>query len=45
MKRETEGLRVVAQNQCIRAQLVKLKIGRSKEDSLRGLCKKADESI
>ena len=45
LKRETESLIVAAQNQSIRTNLVKAKIGKSQKDSLCRLCKNADESI
>ena len=45
LKRETESLIVAAQNQSIRTNLVKAKIGKSKEDSLCRVCRKVDESI
>ena len=45
MERETESLIVAAQNQSIRANLVKAKIDKSQKDTLCGLCKKAVESI
>ena len=45
LKRETESLIVAAQNQSIRTNLVKAKIGKSKKDTLYRLCNKADESI
>ena len=45
MKRETESLIVVAQNQSIRTNLVKTKIGKSQDDSPYRLCKKADENV
>ena len=45
MKRETESLIVAAQNQSIRTNLVKAKIGKSQGDSLCRVCRKVDESI
>ena len=45
MKRETESLIVAAQNQSIRANLVKAKIDKSQRDSLCRVFRKADESI
>ena len=45
LKRETESLIVGAQNQSIRTNLVKAKIGKSQKDTLCRLRKKADESI
>ena len=45
MKRETESLIVAAQNQSIRTNLVKAKIGKRQKDTLCRLCKKADGSI
>ena len=45
MKRETESLRVAAQNQSIRTKLVKAKIDKNQKDTLCRLCKKADKSI
>ena len=45
LKRETESLIVVAQNQTIRTNLVKVKIDKSQKDTLHRLCKKANESI
>ena len=44
-KRETESLIVAAQNQSIRANLVKGKINKSEGDSLCRVCRKVDESI
>ena len=45
LKRETESLTVAAQNQSIRTNLVKARIGKSQGDSLCRMCRKADESI
>ena len=45
LKRETESLMVAAQNQSIRTNLVKAKIGKSQKDMLYRLRKKADEII
>ena len=45
MKRETESLIVVAQNQSKRTNLVKAKIDKSQKDTQCRLCKKADEGI
>ena len=45
LKRETERLIVAAQNQSIRANLVKAKIDKSWGDSLCRVCRKVDESI
>ena len=45
LKRGTESLIVAAQNQSIRANLVKAKIDKSKGDSLCRVCRKVDESI
>ena len=45
MKRETESLIVAAQNQSIRANLVKAATDKSQEDSLCRVCRKVDESI
>ena len=45
LKRETESLLVVAQNQSIRSNLVKAKIDKSQKGTLCRVCKKADESI
>ena len=42
---ETERLVVAAQNQSIRTNLVKAKIDKSQKDTLRTLCKNANESI
>ena len=45
MKKETESLIIVVQNQSIRAKLVEEKIDKSQKDTLCRLCKKADDSI
>ena len=45
LKRETESLIVAAQNQNIRTNLVKAKIGKSQGDFLCRKCRKVDESI
>ena len=45
LKRETESLIVVAQNQSVRTNLVKAKIAKSQGDSLCRVCRKVDESI
>ena len=45
LKRETESHIVAAQNQSIRSNLVKAKIGKSQGDSLCRVCRKVDESI
>ena len=45
MKRETESLIVAAQNQSIRTNLLKSKIGKSQGDSFCRVCRKVDESI
>ena len=45
MKRETESLRVAAQNQSVRTNLVKAKIEKSQGDASRRVCRKVDESI
>ena len=45
MKRETESLIVAAQNQSIKTNLVKAKIGKSQGYSLCRVCRKVDESI
>ena len=45
LKRETESLKVVAEKQSIRANLVKTRIDKSQGDSLRRMCTKVDESI
>ena len=45
LKRETESLIVAAQNQSIRANLVKAKIDKSQGDSLCRVCRKLDKSI
>ena len=45
MKKETESLIVAGQNQSIRTNLVKAKIGKSHEDSLYRLCRKVEENI
>ena len=45
LKRETESLIVAAQNQSVRRNLVKAKIGKSQGDSLCRVCRKLDESI
>ena len=45
LKRETESLIVIAQNQSIRTNLVKAKIEISQGDSLCRVCRKVDESI
>ena len=45
LKRERESLIVAAQNQSIRANLVKAKIGKIQRDSLCRVCRKVDESI
>ena len=45
LKRETESLIVEAQNQTIRANLVKAKIDKSHGHSLCRMCRTVDESI
>ena len=45
LKRDTESLIVAAQNQSLRTNLVKAKIGKSQRDSLCRVCRKVDESI
>ena len=45
LKRETESLIVAAQNQSIRADLIKAKIDKSQKDALFRMRKKADEII
>ena len=45
LKRDTESLIVAAQNQSVRRNLVKAKIGKSQGDSLCRVCRKLDESI
>ena len=45
LKRGTESLIVAAQNQSTRTNFVKATIDKSHKDTLRRLCKKADESI
>ena len=45
LNREAESLIVAAQNQSIRANLVKAKIDKSQGDSLCRVCRKVDESI
>ena len=45
MKGKTESHIVAAQNQSIRTNLVKAKIGKSQVDSLRRMCRKVDVSI
>ena len=45
LKRETESLKVAAQNQSTRTNLVKAKIDKSQGDSLCRMCRKVDESI
>ena len=45
LKREIGMPIVAAQNQSIRTNLVKAKIGKSQEDSLCRVCRKVDESI
>ena len=45
LKRETESLIVGAQNQSIRANLVKARIDKSQRDSLCRMCRKVDENI
>ena len=45
MKRETQSLRVVVQNQSIRTNLLKAKIDKSQGDSLCRVRRKVDESI
>ena len=45
MERETESLIVTAQNQSIRANLVKAKVEKSQGDSLCRICRKVDESV
>ena len=45
LKRETEILKVVAQSQSIRTNLVKTRIGKSQENTLYRLFKKADQRI
>ena len=45
LKRDTASLIVVAQNTCIRANLVKAQINKRQKDTLCRLCKKADESM
>ena len=45
LKRDTESLIVAAQNQSIRANLVKAKIDKSQGDSLCRVCRKVEESI
>ena len=45
LKKETESLKVAAQNQSIRINLVQAKIYKSQGDFLYRVCKKEDESI
>ena len=45
MKRETESLIVAAQNESIRTNLVKAKIGKSLGDTLCRVCRNVDEGI
>ena len=45
LKRETESVIVAAQNQSIRTNLVKAKLGKSQGDSLCRVRRKVDESI
>ena len=45
LKRDTESLIVEAQNQIIRANLVKAKIDKSQGHSLCRMCRKVDENI
>ena len=45
LKRETQSLIVTAQNQSIRTNLVKAKIGKSQGDSLCRVYRKVDDSI
>ena len=45
MKRETQSLRVVVQNQSIRTNLLKAKIDKSQGDSLCRVRRKVDKSI
>ena len=45
LKKETERLKMAAQNQSIRANLVKVKIDKSLGDSLCRVCRKVDKSI
>ena len=45
MIREAESLVVAAQNQSIRANLVKARIGKSRGDYLCRVCRKVDASI
>ena len=45
LKKETESLIVVVQNQSKRANLVEAKIDKSQKDTLCRLCKKPDGSI
>ena len=45
LKRGTESLKVAAQDQSIRTNLVKVKIDKSQGDFLRRVCRKVDESI
>ena len=45
LERETENLKLAAQNPSIRINLVKARIGKSQRDSLCRMCRKVDESI
>ena len=45
LKKETESLIVEVQNQSIRTNLVKEKIGKSQGDSICSVCRKVDKSI
>ena len=45
LQRETESLVVAAQNQSIRANLVKARVNKNQGDSLCRVCRKVDESI
>ena len=45
LKRETESIIAAAQNQSIRANLVKAKIDKSQGDSLSRVCREVDESM
>ena len=45
LERETESFIVTAQNQSIRANLVKAKVEKSQGDSLCRICRKVDESV
>ena len=45
LKRETESLNVTTQDQCIKTDMIKTKIGKSLNDLLCRLCKSTSERI